>query len=78
MSKENDKNQSLIDDLLADTVFKVFSRHDKESNENDTLNSMCEETAFEKTSMMSSKLEFSREQIDAGLNDHMTSSIASS
>ena len=30
MSKEDVKNQSLIDDLLAGTVFKVLSRHDKE------------------------------------------------
>ncbi len=78
MSKENDKNPSLIGHLPADTVSKVLARHDKGSNRNDTSNSMCEGTAFEETSMVGSKLEFSREQVGAGLNDHMASSVASS
>lgn len=78
MSKEDDKNQSLIGDLPAGTVSKALPRHDKGSNGDDTSNSMCGGTAFEETSMVGSKLGFSREQIGAGLNDHMASSVASS
>ena len=77
MNKANNKNQSFIDNLPADTVFKVLAKHNKESNENDMLNSICEETAFEQKSMIDSKLKFSIKQVDVNLNNYMTSSIAS-
>ena len=75
MSKEDDENQLLIGDLLADAVSKVLARHDIGSGGGDTSNSICGGTAFDGTSVVGMPGSSRESEVGAGLNEHIREAL---
>jgi hypothetical protein len=73
MSKEDDENQLLIGDLLADAVSKVL--HDIGSSGDNTSNSMCGGTAFDGTSLVGKPGSGRESEVGAGLNEHIREAL---